>query len=226
MTVKRKHNLVRNVRSKGVINWSNGTSLPRVKRAREGPKGTSRSRVDLTVYVDYTSPPEYDDDTSVTMAKTFRSGGSVGAEKAKLPHYVSHIATPNDLILDYGAGETIPHTKWLRSLGLNVVAIDQKFNPSVHDPYASDRRYDIVMCSNVLNVQTRPENIVKVIYQLQHLIKPDGVVVVNYPENPRKIKDVTDRNIETVLRKFFRYVSKEDIKRYLGGYSHGWVCRL
>lgn len=160
------------------------------------------------------------------MAKTFRSAGAIGGGKAKLPQYVAHIATPRDLILDYGAGNTIPHTRWLRSLGLNVVAIDQNFDPLVHDINAFDRKYDIVMCSNVLNVQKRPEDIVNVIYHLRSLLKPNGVVVLNYPESPRYIKGITDSDIERVLRKFFKHVSKEDIKRYLGGYSHGWVCRL
>jgi len=170
------------------------------KRAKVGPKGTPRARLDLTGYVDVASFPEYDYETSGNMAKTFRESGSVGAGKAKLPPYVAHIATPQDLILDYGAGDTIPHTRWLRSLGLNVVATDQMFDPDVHDPYAFNHKYDIIMCSNVLNVQTTPRNIVNVIYQLRSVIKPDGVLVVNYPESPRRIKSITDSDIETVLR--------------------------
>lgn len=196
------------------------------KRAKLGSNGTTHYRFDLSGYVESASLPEYTRDTSMAMSKTFRYGGAVGAGKAKLPQYVAHIASPIDLILDYGAGSRIPHTLWLRSLGLNVVATDQYFDSSVHDLYAFERRYDIIMCSNVLNVQERPQDIVNVIYQLRSVLKPDGVLVVNYPENPRNFKDVTDSDIETVLRKFFRYVSKEDIKRYLGGYSHGWVCRV
>lgn len=57
-------------------------------------------------------------------------------------------------ILDFGAGKYTVQAKYLRNLGLDVIAYDFGKNVTdLHDVSALERTYDVVYLSNVLNIQ-------------------------------------------------------------------------
>jgi hypothetical protein len=93
---------------------------------------------------------------------------------------------PNHEILDYGAGKDAVHTHALRNEGYNVVAHDFHAVPGMHDPEALKRRYDMVLASNVLNVQGTAAMLASTLNDLAGSIKPaGGQAIVNLPSQPR-----------------------------------------
>ena len=147
---------------------------------------------------------------------THRGIGAVGP-RALVPRVVQNMGAllTAPTILDFGAGPQAYHTQGLRMLGFNATAWDVggNFVEGVHDPHALERTYDIVMASNVLNVQPNLAILHAVIRELFHLVAPGGVLVCNYPESPRRIP-VKRAAIKELLESRFRYV--EDIAGYPG----------
>jgi len=90
----------------------------------------------------------------------------------------------------------------LRDAGLDVTAHDFPANvrQGVHDPNALDWQYDIVMASNVLNVQSSNPMLQETVDQLIALRQPGGVIVANFPESPRKLPGATAGRIEDYFR--------------------------
>lgn len=123
-----------------------------------------------------------------TANKTSRSAGAVGS-KAVVPRYVASIASPNMVILDFGAGKQAIHTKMLREKGLNVIAHDfgDNYNPSVHHDMALMFHYHIVFASNVINTLDSGNALWETFNSLWRAVRPGGRLVMNYPESPRKL---------------------------------------
>ena len=132
---------------------------------------------------------------------TARSAGAVG-RRALVPRRVLAIARPGQSILDFGSGPKAMHTMMLRDAGLDVTAHDFPANvrQGVHDPNALDWQYDIVMASNVLNVQSSNPMLQETVDQLIALRQPGGVIVANFPESPRKLPGATAGRIEDYFR--------------------------
>lgn len=122
------------------------------------------------------------------LTKTARTKGAVGPH-ATVPRLVVGIHPRGGSVLDYGAGPKAIHSEMLRSFGFIVTAYDigENFNPEVHDKNALNNTYDIVMASNVINVQTSAKDIIKVIWELKNACKDNGLVIFNYPKEPRKL---------------------------------------
>ena len=132
---------------------------------------------------------------------TARSAGAVGG-RALVPRRVLTIAKPGQSIIDFGSGPKAMHTMMLRDAGLDVTAHDFPANvrQGVHDPNALDWQYDIVMASNVLNVQSSNPMLQETVDQLIALRQPSGVIVANFPESPRKLPGATAGRIEDYFR--------------------------
>lgn len=142
--------------------------------------------------------------------KTSRSRGAVGGNSLVLRTVLS-LPFLNATILDYGAGKDAIQTKRLREEGYrNVTAyeIGENFNPELHDPKATEFVYDIVMASNVLNVQPDVERLRDVIEDLANCTRFVGLCVVNYPSGPRKAGLSLEEVLE-LLREKFAYVNHE-----------------
>ena len=88
-------------------------------------------------------------------------------------------------ILDFGAGPAAAHTKTLMEDGYRATAYDFGDNiTSEIDADALSRSYEVVVASNVLNVQ-EPELLSATLNQLYDAVKPAGCLVWNYPASPR-----------------------------------------
>lgn len=152
---------------------------------------------------------------------TSRSRGAVGAN-AITPKYVAQTATPNETILDYGAGKDAMHTQSLQEQGLNVTAheIGENYTPGVHDPSALTKQYDTVYASNVLNVAPSAQFLNGQLSEISQSTADNGRAVFNYPATPRKA-GLTVAEVKAIISQYF-----SDVKR-VGGTSSApvWEAR-
>lgn len=130
-----------------------------------------------------------------TANATSRSNGASarnkdGSVRAIVPRYVADNIGKGFSILDFGAGKGALHTKWLREEGFNVVAYDFGDNliDGLHDKDALSRKYDVVFCSNVLNVQSSMSMFWETLMQINNSLEPGGTLICNYPASPRKMQ--------------------------------------
>lgn len=136
--------------------------------------------------------------------QTSRSRGAVGKDPLCY-RYVREtwpLAVPGLHILDYGAGRDAVHAKKLRRKGLDVVAYDFGVNlTDAHDPDALEFAYDVVIASNVLNVQSSRNMLARTLNELTEACAPGGILVCNYPSSPRYLPEVDAKGIERRLER-------------------------
>lgn len=182
----------------------NQTPIRRVKskRAKVGPKGTTRSRVGIY------SPAEIS-----VMNATSRYGGVVG-NRAIVPRVVEKLVKQGDVILDFGAGKNAVQAQQLMNKGYDVLAYEmgKNFDPLLHFKDALNYRYNIVYASNVVNVQHSDDQIYNLLSLLHELIVRDGKVVINYPQSPRyAVKQdgdiVSTKDVEDIAKGIFYRVT-------------------
>ena len=124
---------------------------------------------------------------------------------------------PGGNILDFGSGPDAIHTKMLREDGFRVTAYD--FGDNVTDEVDADalsRSYEVVLASNVLNVQEE-ELIEATLNQLFDAVKPGGCLIWNYPSSPRYMGLSARQMIQRVMSLGFV------ASRRIGGTSSGPV---
>ena len=160
-----------------------------------------------------------------TATGTSRAGGAIGA-KALVPKQVSGEIARGDTVLNYGSGRVnkegrIPHSDIVEEAGGLVINYDfpENIREGVHDPIALGRQYDVVMASNVLNVQSSENMLRRTISEINKTVKKDGKAIVNYPLAPRK-SDVSTDHLQGVLREYFSGVE------VVGGTKNAPVFRL
>lgn len=140
---------------------------------------------------------------------TSRSNGASaknrdGSIRAIVPKYVSEHINKDDSILDFGAGKGAVHTLWLREEGFNVTAYDFGDNiiEGLHDKDALDKQYKVIICSNVLNVQSSLGMLIETLQQIYNSLEKGGVLVCNYPASPRKMS-LAARDMATIIQSVF-----------------------
>ena len=149
------------------------------------------------------------DEIRIANATSRSSGASVrnkdGSLRAVVPKYVESIARKEDKILDYGAGKWAVHTLYLREKGFDCTAYDFGDNVKyIHDEDALKRQYDIVFASNVLNVCSSLTMLINTVKEICNATKDNGVAIMNYPSNPRKlVLDVA--SMEHVIENVFKH---------------------
>ena len=151
---------------------------------------------------------------------TSRSNGASainkdGSIRAIVPKYVAEYINKEDSVLDFGAGKGAVHTKWLREEGFNVTAYDFGDNivDGLHDKNALAKQYKVIMCSNVLNVQSSMDMLFETLKQIDGSLEPGGEFICNYPASPRKMLLVASD-----LKEIIQSVFKGNIER-VGGTS-------
>lgn len=113
------------------------------------------------------------------------------------------------IILDFGAGWKALHTARLRAAGLDCVAWDfgRNFDPRMHYGQALRRTYDLVLASNVLNVQGTSHALGGCVAELAQATGAGGQMVANYPAAPRKL-GLSPGQVERVLQSYFCEVDR------------------
>ena len=122
-----------------------------------------------------------------TVNRTARGRGIIGP-KALVPRWVEEHVSRGSLILDYGAGPAMLHTLRLREVGFMVDAYDIGDNCTKdHLPILPVGEYDVVMASNVFNVQPTICDLRWTIRETYRALVPGGRLVANWPNSPRKV---------------------------------------
>ncbi len=157
--------------------------------------------------------------------KTSRANGAVGS-RAITPRYVrEHLELFYDkettTILDFGAGKAAAHARDLQADGWAVIAHEFGDNIDVryHCELALMQKYDVVYASNVLNVQSGFGMIRASLFQVEEVLKQDGVFFANFPASPRKLQ-ITVEQMEVMLLEHFSIVNR------VGGTKSAplWIC--
>lgn len=124
-----------------------------------------------------------------TVTRTARHSGAVG-HKAVVPAYLLGCWFPPDSgvsasILDFGCGRHEVHVHQLRRAlpCCGVVGYDLSLPGSERHLSGT---YDVVLASNVLNVQTTPHMLRRTLRQLASLARRGAAIIANYPASPRK----------------------------------------
>jgi len=159
-----------------------------------------------------TSDADYIKGVNKTYSKTFSKNQYI---PKILPKYIPKTQT----VLDFGAGADAFGTMALRNKGYKVTAyeIGRNYNPAIHDANALNRTYDVIFCSNVINVQPSKSAIVKLINMLRTRLKPNGKFIFNYPASPRK-SDATVSEIDAYVRSIFSQVAR------ISSSPATWMC--
>lgn len=136
--------------------------------------------------------------------------GVVGG-RAVVVKYVARTARRGQSVLNFGCGGTdgrgrIPHAVRLEKAGLVVTNYDVGTHAAHADADALERQYDVVMASNVLNVQPNWASLARTLAGIASATKPDGKAVMNYPRKPRRWIQASEDQIKTTVGFYFRNV--------------------
>lgn len=142
-------------------------------------------------------------------ANSSRSGGAVGNNP--VVYRVFREMFGKDLasvlrVLDFGAGKKPVHAQALRREGYNIDAFDLPEN--MGDEYnksAMSQMYDVVLLSNVLNVQSSQAEMEEILGAICSALSSGAHFLANFPASPR-YSEFDNAKMTSVLKKFFQIV--------------------
>jgi hypothetical protein len=147
---------------------------------------------------------EYTEEQLAELQKTARRGGAVGVKPTAVTRWTEKLAYKGLRILDYGSGQKQIQTRHLRSLKLDVTPYDFNLNPD-----ALNEEWDIIMVSNVINIQPDMKTLRGVFKEVGELLRAySSFALFNYPKSPRKIATLDDKKLLAELKKSFYEVLK------------------
>lgn len=113
------------------------------------------------------------------------------------------------MILDFGAGKKATEARKLLDEGYLVTAYEfgDNVDKRYHNELALMQKYHIVYASNVLNVQSDFDMMLRTLAQMKDVLLDDGELFVNYPSSPRK-SGLTVKEVDMILRSVFRFVDR------------------
>lgn len=135
---------------------------------------------------------------------TSRSAGAVGQDPLVYRQFRNRYSPNQNLtVLDFGAGRDAVHTKKLRDMGYNICAHEFGENQNHnHNPFALTDRYNVVLASNVLNVQSSIRMLNATLSDIANCVRSCGCAIVNYPRTPRKMQFGTGLLVQILLDHF------------------------
>ena len=139
--------------------------------------------------------------------KTYRR--SFGPYPAVIPRILREMWSPSiGTVLDFGAGTHARYALELRDAGYDVTAYDfgRNVGPDIESD-ALDREYDLVYASNVINVQSSRDMVLRTLAEIRGAMK--RVAIVNYPQEPRKA-GISSHDMAQILRDSFSTVEFVD----------------
>ena len=145
-------------------------------------------------------------DTEIKIAKnTSRGKGTtvfdnLGNIRAVVPRFVEQNVDKSSKILDFGAGKDCVISKNLISKGFNMTAYDLWCGEGdkLLDKNALSKKYNVVMMSNVLNVQSSPEMLNETINSVYEVLVKGGILFANLPNSPRKMGSNSSRYLNPI----------------------------
>ena len=144
----------------------------------------------------------YSTEEREAVIKTTRAAGAVGRFPLVYRMFRERFKRTDIKVLDYGSGVDVPHARELEREGWTVEAMDLGLPEWINDVARERGPFDVVLCSNVLNVQPNLALVISVLYDLRSLIAEGGTLIINYPASPRKA-DLLIADIRTALLEVF-----------------------
>ena len=128
-----------------------------------------------------------------SRTKTYRKNFT---PKARVYHYAvdNVINKQRHDVLDFGAGK---HNFWADKLGREGYSCDG-YDLSLTDRTMRDA-YDVIMVSNVLNVQQTRMQLRETLKQIIGFSKSGTRIVWNYTDSPRKMPTLTNDDMEWLV---------------------------
>ena len=142
---------------------------------------------------------------ATAMAATARKWGG----RQKVYRAVESIVRQGDSVLDYGSGKLMEG---------RAAVVDRGGEYTPHDPYQGiqgdlSRAYDVVMASNVMNVQTKAEDAEgeynRVLDELSGRVSETGTLVVNMPHSGPRADWMSPARLEADLKTRFKNVTRQ-----------------
>lgn len=118
---------------------------------------------------------------------------------------------PKAKVLDYGAGKDPLLTKMLKSKGFNTTAHDFGVNQtSNHDKQALNSKYDLVIATNVLNVQQDKTMLNKALEQIKDVLVHNGTLIATFPKLPNET-GITQKEFKEIFKLHFGIVKFKNL---------------
>lgn len=125
------------------------------------------------------------------------------SKHALIPRYVLETFSKRLTVLDYGAGKDAFGTILLRNNGFKCTAYDIGDNVlDIHSRDALLDSYDIIMASNVMNVQSDELEMASIFVDVVDSLNTDGIFICNYPKKPR-YSQVSEQSFIKLLKEWF-----------------------
>ncbi len=176
-------------------------NLISLKLVDEFDMGGCGCTVDDKVSIDF----NYTEDHLAKMNKSSNTGNS--AYKNNLV-YKETVKFPPCKVLDFGAGKKATYTHYLREEGFTVTPYDIGVNTHSTSNNPLEDSYDIIMCSNVVNVQPSIVEVNKLLLQLRRVMQNKTtdnktILIINYGRSVRYLNDMTPFQFESLLQRYF-----------------------
>lgn len=154
---------------------------------------------------------------------TAQDKGAVG-RNAITPRFVVDIVRPDETVLNFGAGKRDPdtgryyHSDMLRAAG--AIVNDYTFG----DPKTALKyQYDIVMASNVLNVQGDRSMMWDTLMEIARSVVRGGIAVFNYPKSPKPAQ-IPIPEVMQMIYDVFGYPPRR-VREYGNAQNPLWVVK-
>ena len=138
------------------------------------------------------------------MNRSGQRRGAVGSKPTQATRWILDEAQHgaigyNEFVVDFGAGKWAQQTAILRDAGFtDVIPYDVGAND--HGTEVGDiQGCNVVLLSNVLNVQDTIENMEQLLHLIRSILAPMGRLVCNLPREPR-YGNITEQDVETALK--------------------------
>lgn len=162
---------------------------------------------------------KYTEKEKARMLQSGRKGGFIRKRLPVVPQYIKALAPDKDKkILDFGCGQQAFTVRRFEDLGFkNTVGYDFPENcvdwSRTYDLKALEKKWDIIMLSNVINVQPSEGHAIELLTNITlNNLEDGGFLVFNYPASPRysdidfdavsaAVFNLTNRKVELVPSK-------------------------
>jgi len=153
------------------------------------------------------------------LSATARTG-ALGKRETLVEQYLTETYRPDKKrrILDFGCGAYANSVKRLRKLGYKISGYDfcpetpvgqESYEKNLDEGFILPeeeiviRRWELILASNVLNIQPSLGAFYKTIGSIKATAKEDSKIIVNFPRDPRRNFDA-DRKGDLVFREHMR----------------------